>query len=162
RLNTAAEAIDPRIAPETWGEYLRVRGMLRAAQGAPADAYHDFSQSATLLELLGERYQAALSHLAVGRLIAETGEQSAAERHLDKAFAVFAQLGADRDMGDTRAARALLTHIGSGANIISPAEADDAMVRRIVDAAAVPELLGRETTAALLEAVRGEAAVVFV
>ena len=70
---------------------------------APADAYHDFSQSAALLDLLGERYQAALSHLALGRLVAETGARSVAERHLNKALAIFQQLGAERDLDDTRA-----------------------------------------------------------
>ena len=45
----------------------------------------------------------------------------------------------------------LLTTIGSGEYVISPADADDAIVRRIVDAAALPDLLGRETAAALLE-----------
>jgi hypothetical protein len=129
---------------------------LHAKHGAPADAYHDFAQSATLLELLGERYQAAISHLALGRLVAETGARSVAERHLDKAYTVFQQLGAERDLTDTRQARELLTHIGSGAYVISPADADDAIVRRIVDAAALPDLLGRETASAMLEAANGD------
>jgi DNA-binding NtrC family response regulator/tetratricopeptide (TPR) repeat protein len=162
RLSAAADALDPRAAPATWGEYLRLRGALHAKHGAPADAYHDFAQSATLLELLGERYQAAISHLALGRLVAETGARSVAERHLDKAYTVFQQLGAERDLTDTRQARELLTHIGSGAYVISPADADDAIVRRIVDAAALPDLLGRETASAMLEAANGDTAVVFV
>ena len=162
RLTAAADVLEPRVAPATWGEYLRLRGALHAKAGALADAYHDFAQSATLLELLGERYQAAISHLALGRLVAQTGARSVAERHLDKALAVFTQLGAERDLADTNAARDLLTHVGTGAYVISPSDADDAMVRRIVDAAAFPDLLGRETAAALLEAAGGDAAVVFV
>ena len=162
RLASAADALDPRVAPATWGEYLRLRGALHARNAATADAYHDFAQSATLLDLLGERYQAALSHLALGRLVAETGARSVAERYLDKAFAVFQQLSAERDLADTVAARQLLTKIGSGEYVISPADADDAIVRRIVDAAALPDLLGRETASALVEATGGEGAVVFV
>jgi DNA-binding NtrC family response regulator/tetratricopeptide (TPR) repeat protein len=162
RLAAAADALDPRVAPATWGEYLRLRGALHAKNGAAADAYHDFAQSATLLELLGERYQAAISHLALGRLVAETGARSVAERHLDKAAGVFQQLGAQRDLDDTDRARGLLTHVGSGAYVLSPADADDAIVRRIVDAAALPDLLGRETAAAMLEAAGGETAAVFV
>jgi hydrogenase-4 transcriptional activator len=46
--------------------------------------------------------------------------------------------------------------------VISPADADDAIVRRIVDAAALPELLGRETAAALLEAAAADCTVIFV
>ena len=162
RLQAAADALDPKVAPAAWGEYLRLRGMLHARTGNGADAYHDFSQSATLLDLLGERYQSALSHLALGRLVAETGARSVAERHLNKAFSIFQQLGAERDLDDTRAGQALLTTVGTGQYLISPADADDAIVRRLVDAAALPELLGRETAAALLDAAAGDASVVFI
>jgi hydrogenase-4 transcriptional activator len=162
RLASVADTLDPRVAPATWGEYLRLRGALHAKSSAAADAYHDFAQSATLLELLGERYQTALSHLALGRLVAETGARSIAERYLDKAHAVFQNLGAARDLADTLAARELLTNIGSGEYVISPADADDAIVRRIVDAAALEDLLGRETVSALLEVSGGEGAALFV
>ena len=162
RLAEAADALDPRVSPATWGEYLRLRGALRARQGAQGDAYHDFAQSVTVLDLLGERYEAALSNLALGRLIAETGARSAAEARLDRASAVFRQLGADRDLAEVEAARGLLTDVGTGENITSPADADEAIVRRIVDAAALPDLLGLETAAALVEAASGDAAVVFV
>jgi hydrogenase-4 transcriptional activator len=162
RLATAADGLDPKVAPAAWGEYLRLRGAFHAKKGSPADAYHDFAQSATLLDLLGERYQAGLSHLALGRLVAQTGARSVAERQLKQAFAIFEQLGAERDLDDTRAAQGLLTVIGSGEYVISPADADDAIVRRIVDAAALPDLLGRETAAAFLEAASADCAVVFV
>ena len=162
RLAAAADTLDPKVAPAAWGEYLRLRGALHGKQGGAADAYHDFSQSAALLDLLSERYQSGLSHLALGRLVAETGARSVAERHLNKAQAIFEQLGAERDLDDTRAAMALLTTVGTGEYVMSPADADDAIVRRIVDAAAVPDLLGRETAAALLEAAAADCGVVFV
>src|SRR5581483_3882416 len=82
--------------------------------------------------------------------------------HLSRAEAIFQQLGAERDLADTHAAQALLTTLGSGQYVISPADADDAIVRRIVDAAALVELLGRETAAALLEAAAGDCSAVFV
>src|SRR5258706_15670492 len=162
RLAAAADALDPRVAPAAWGEYLRLRGAVQAKTGSEADAYHDLSQSAALLDLLGERYQSALSHLALGRLVAEPGARSVAERHLTKAHGIFAQLGAERDLEATHTAQALLTTVGTGQYVISPADADDAIVRRIVDAAALPELLGRETAAALLEAAAADCTVIFV
>ena len=162
RLQAAADALDPKVAPAAWGEYLRLRGMVHAKTGSGADAYHDFSQSAALLDLLGERYQSALSHLALGRLVAETGARSVAERHLNKALSIFEQLEAARDVEDTREAQRLLTTVGTGQYLISPADADDAIVRRIVDAAALPDLLGRETAAALLDAAAGDASVIFI
>jgi len=162
RLASAAETLDPKTAPAAWGEYLRLRGAVHAKSNSAVDAYHDFSQSAALLDLLGERYQSGLSHLALGRLVAETGARSVAERHLSKALGIFQLLGAERDLDDTRAAQALLTTIGTGQYVISPADADDAIVRRIVDAAALPDLLGRETAAALLEAAAGDCGMVYV
>jgi DNA-binding NtrC family response regulator/tetratricopeptide (TPR) repeat protein len=162
RLAAAADVLDPKSAPAAWGEYLRLRGALQAKAGSAADAYHDFAQSATLLDLLGERYQAALSHLALGRLVAHAGARSVAERHLNNALLVFQHLGAERDVEDTHAAKALLKTAGTGEYVISPADADDAIVRRIVDAAALPDLLGRETAAAMLEASGGDGAVVYV
>src|SRR5471032_2286392 len=162
RLAIAADAIDPRGAPAAWGEYLRLRGALHAKASSGADAYHDFSQSAALLDLLGERYQSGLSHLALGRLVAETGARSVAERHLNKALGIFEQLGAARDIDDTHVAQSLLTSVGTGQYVISPADADDAIVRRIVDAAALPDLLGRETASALLEASAADCTMIYV
>jgi DNA-binding NtrC family response regulator/tetratricopeptide (TPR) repeat protein len=162
RLNTAAGALDPSVAPAAWGEYLRLRGILHARNGHAAAAYHDIAQSVTLLDLLGERYQAALSHLALGRLVAESGARSVAERHLASAFAIFEHLGAERDLADTRLAESLLAKGGTGAYLISPADADDAIVRRIVDAAALPDLLLRETASALLETAAADSTVLFV
>src|SRR5213079_1716706 len=92
RLASAAETLDPKTAPAAWGEYLRLRGAVHAKSNSAVDAYHDFSQSAALLDLLGERYQSGLSHLALGRLVAETGARSVAERHLSKALGSFSCL----------------------------------------------------------------------
>ncbi len=160
RLSRAAGGLDPRTEPGTWAEYLRIRGALHEHRGAATEAYHDFAQSATLFDLLGERYQTALSHLAIGRLVARTGARTVAERHLDRAAAVFTKLGAERDLHDTAAAREILTTVGTGEDVISSIEADDAVVRRIVDAAALPDLLGRETAAAMLETSSADAAIV--
>jgi hydrogenase-4 transcriptional activator len=162
RLSMAADNLDPKNAPAAWGEYLRLRGALDAKHGSAADAYHAFAQSATLLDLLGERYQAGLSHLSAGRLVAHTGARSIAEHHLSKALAIFQQLGAERDRAETEAAEQFLAGPGPGGLVISAESADDAIVRRIVDAAALPELLGRETAAALFEASMADASVVFV
>ncbi len=162
RLCAAADALDPQTAPAAWGEYLRLRGALHVREGRQADAYHDLAQSATLFDLLGERYQSALSQLALGELVARAGARSAAERQLTRATATFQQLGAQRDLADTAAVRQSLHSHGSGERIVSPAGADDAIVRRIVDAAALPDLLGRETAAALLETAEGECAILFV
>ncbi len=161
RLAQAAAQLDPRRSPALWGEYLRLRGSVRERRHASTEAYHDYAQSASLLDLLGERYQAALSHLALGRLVARTGARSAAEAHLARAAAVFERLRAARDIGDTDAARRLLGTPGTGEDLLAPAEADDALVRRLVEASALPELLDREIVATAHEASDGAATVLY-
>ena len=145
RLTSCESRFDPRTSPANWGEFLRVRGALHARTGQQALAYHDFAQSVNIFDLLGERYQTALAHLAVARLAAETGARAAAERSLDLATPVFQMLGAGRDLGDVAAVRATIdAHASRGERAIELA-ADDAIVTRLTDAAILPDLLARET-----------------
>jgi DNA-binding NtrC family response regulator len=52
--------------------------------------------------------------------------------------------------------------VPAGTSIGSSSEAEDAFVRRLVDAAVLPELLGRETAETLLEALGADASIVYV
>ena len=81
----------------TWGEFLRLRGRLHAAAGRATEAYHDFGQSLSVFELLGERYQSALGSLELGRLSAAAGARSRALRYLTDAPRLFEALGASPD-----------------------------------------------------------------
>jgi DNA-binding NtrC family response regulator/tetratricopeptide (TPR) repeat protein len=162
RLAECEGRLDPRSTPGNWGEYLRLRGAMHDRAGRPTEAYHDFAQSANVFDLLGERYQAALSHLALGRLAARAGARSTAERYLAQAATVFRSLGAQRDLHEAETAAQLLDVPSTGEYVGSPADADDALVRRLVDAAILPDLLARETAAALLEGTLADASVVFV
>lgn len=162
RLGQVESRLDPRTTPGAWGEFLRLRGELRSRQTRTTEAYHDIAQSSSVFELVGERYQAAVSQLALGRLASRAGARSTADRHFQQAAQVFESLGASRDLEEARAAMSAAQHVGTGEYVGSPADADDALVRRLVDAAILPELLARELTAALLEAVTADVAVVFV
>jgi len=162
RLASCESRLDPRSTPGNWGEYLRLRGAMHDRAGRLTEAYHDFGQSANVFDLLGERYQAALSHLALGRLASRAGARPTAERYLAQASQVFQSLGAQRDLEEAETAVRLLGDRGTSEPVTSPADADDALVRRLVDAAIMPELLAREAAAALLEATSADAAVVFV
>jgi DNA-binding NtrC family response regulator/tetratricopeptide (TPR) repeat protein len=162
RLGQAESRLDPRSTPGAWGEFLRLRGELRSRQSRTTEAYHDIAQSSSVFELVGERYQAAVSQLALGRLAARAGARSTADRHFQQAAQVFQSLGALRDLDEARVARSAAQTVGTGEYVGSPADADDALVRRLVDAAILPELLARELAAALLEAVSADVAVVFV
>jgi DNA-binding NtrC family response regulator/tetratricopeptide (TPR) repeat protein len=161
RVEACETRLEPRSAPANWGEFLRVRGTVHERTERYADAYNDFAQSVNVFELVGDRYQAALSQLALGRLAARSATRAIAERHLDHAAAVFRTLGAQRDLDEVDQARALLDRVRDGGAVASPAVADDAVVRRLVDASVLSDLLARETATALLEATEADAAVVF-
>ncbi|HXE79290.1 MAG TPA: sigma 54-interacting transcriptional regulator [Vicinamibacterales bacterium] len=162
RLDFVSARLDARAMPGAWAEFLRVRAELHVLTAQPSDAYHELAQSISTFELLGERYEAARSHLVLGRLAARAGARSRAERHLNLAEQAFQALGAKRDLEITAEARALLSLPGSGEFIGTAADADDAIVRRLVDAAALPELLSKEIVAALQETCAADAVVLFV
>ncbi|MDP1570464.1 MAG: sigma 54-interacting transcriptional regulator [Vicinamibacterales bacterium] len=161
RLSQVESRLDPRTTPGAWGEFLRLRGELNTRIGKTTEAYHDIAQSSSVFELVGERYQAAVSQLALGRLAARAGARSTADRHFSNAAEVFKSLGAARDLEKAQEALASSQTHGTGEYVGSPADADDALVRRLVDAAIMPDLLARELTAALIEAVSADVAVVF-
>src|SRR5687767_213147 len=104
RLDIVAKRIQPSAMSGTWGEFLRLRGRVRAASDRPTDAYHDFGQSVSVFELLGERYQAGLSYLELGRLAASAGARSRATRYLSDARRLFEFLGAAPELADTTSA----------------------------------------------------------
>ncbi len=162
RLQACEDRLDPRGTPGTWGEFLRIRGLIHAQTSRSSAAYHDFAQSANVFDLLGERYQAALSHLSMGRLSAEAGSTRAAERYLNLAESVFKTLGAQRDLDEAAAARGILATSRVSGDVAAPADADEAIVRRLVDAAILPELLAREASNAIFETLGADSVVVFV
>jgi len=161
RLTQVESRLDPRTTPGAWGEFLRLRGDLRARQTRTTEAYHDIAQSSSVFELVGERYQAAVSQLALARLAAKAGAKSTADRHYQYAAQVFQALGATRDLEQVQTAMAAAQSPGTGEYVGSPADADDALVRRLVDAAVMPDLLARELAATLLEAVTADVTAVF-
>jgi hydrogenase-4 transcriptional activator len=162
RLEQVAGRIVARVMPGAWGEYLRLRGALHGSADRLSEAYHDIAQSASVFELIGEGYQGALSHLALGQLAARVGARSQAEHQFKRAASLFESLGAARDLDKTRRAAAQLPPARPEDPIVASLDADDAIVRRLVDAAAFPELLGHETAAAVRDTLDGECAVVFV
>ncbi|HEX5110380.1 MAG TPA: sigma 54-interacting transcriptional regulator [Vicinamibacterales bacterium] len=162
RLEACEGMLDPRKAPGNWGEFLRIRAMLHEHRHRPSAACHDYAQSANVLDLLGEQYHAAISQLALGRVAAETGARALAQRYLDLAGAVFKRLGADRDLAELSAAGALLETSVATPTPARPSDADASLVRRLVEASILPELLARETATVLLESTEADASAVFV
>ena len=161
RLDQVARRIQPGVMSGIWGEFLRLRGRIRAAIGQATDAYHDLGQSVSVFELLGEKYQAALSSLELGRLAATSGARTKAFRCLSDAQRLFEALAAAPDLSETARALSEIPQGASAGTASVHADGDDALVRRIVDASALPPLLAREGAATLLEGCEAVAAIVF-
>jgi DNA-binding NtrC family response regulator/tetratricopeptide (TPR) repeat protein len=161
RLSDVAGQVAAAGMTGMWGEFLRLRGRVHAQSRRATEAYHDLGQSVSVFELLGEKYQAGLSHLELGKLAATAGARSRAMRYLSDALAIFESLDAHPDLEDTRAAMSSMPSAGTGAFLGSHADGDAALVRRIVDAAVTPALLAKEGATALLEACDAQAAVIF-
>ena len=162
RLDAISGRVEPGAMSGTWGEFLRLRGRLHAAAGRATEAYHDFGQSVSVFDLLGEGYQSGLSYLELGRLAAAAGARSRATRYLTDAARIFEALGAAPDLADATAALNHVPAVATGGYVGIQMDGDDALVRRIVDAAVIPALLARDGATALLEACDGLAAVLFV
>jgi hypothetical protein len=120
--------LDPRTTPGAWGEFLRLRGDLRARQTRTTEAYHDIAQSSSVFELVGERYQAAS---ASWRWHAWPRRPAPSRRPIattNTRQQVFQALGATRDLEQVQAAMAAAAAAGTGEYVGSPADADDALV----------------------------------
>jgi len=161
RLRGAAARLDHAGMSSVWGEFLRLRGRLHAQAGHSTEAYHDLGQSVSVFDLLGEKYQAGLSHLELGKLAASAGARSRAMRYLGDALAIFESLDAKPEVQEARTAIASIPTSGTGAFLGAHPDGDAAVVRRIVDAAVTPALLATEGATALLEACDAQAAVLF-
>jgi DNA-binding NtrC family response regulator/tetratricopeptide (TPR) repeat protein len=161
RLMAAGGRMPAAGMSSVWGEFLRLRGRLHAQASRATDAYHDLGQSVSVFELLGERYQAGLSYLELGKLAAEAGARSRATRYLADALTIFDALDAGPELRETRDAMAGMPAAATGAFLGAPVDGDAALVRRIVDAAVAPALLAKEGTTTILEACDGQAAVIF-
>ncbi len=162
RVAGIAPRLDAALMPGAWGQFLRLRAQVSITCGRTTEAYHDLAQSVSVFEMLGEVHQAGHSHLALARLVARVGARSLASRHASKAVAIFEALGAAPDLAEARTVANPVPSVVAGDFLGSPLDADDVIVRRLVDASVLPDLLSVETATALLEAAGGDAAVVFV
>jgi DNA-binding NtrC family response regulator len=100
--------------------------------------------------------------LELGRLAAAAGARSRATRYLTDAATIFDGLGAAPNLAAARAALNHVPAVTTGGYVGVQMDGDAALVRRLVDAAAIPALLARDGATALLEACDAQAVVLFI
>jgi class 3 adenylate cyclase/tetratricopeptide (TPR) repeat protein len=81
-------------------EALRLQGRYVLLQGNAARAQRWWQKSLAEAERLGMPYESGLTHLEIGRRLGERDHQK--RKHLKQAEAIFAPIGAERDLAEVR------------------------------------------------------------
>jgi transcriptional regulator with PAS, ATPase and Fis domain/Tfp pilus assembly protein PilF len=141
---TAESSADLAVA----GDTQRLLGLLAMAQADTARAAHHFGRSASIFEMLGDRYRGALAHYLLGRAYAGA-QPERAEEHFSLAVQQFQELGARLDLTRAKEAQAALDRT------ITPERRDEVsaltqlLTLRLTEAVASRELLLRELAAVI-------------
>jgi hydrogenase-4 transcriptional activator len=140
------------------GDAQLLYGRLAFAQGDPQSAAQHFGRSASIFEMLGDRYRGALAQYWLGRAYFELLPARAAE-HFAAAVETFRQLGARRNLADTETALAMLGEKNDAAAASNRSQAlfetsssespVHLLTLRLTEAIASRELLLRELAAVL-------------
>ncbi|MEW6735614.1 MAG: sigma-54 dependent transcriptional regulator, partial [Acidobacteriota bacterium] len=134
---------------ELSGYAQRLLGQLRAIDGDLSAARSAIDQSISCFKTTKSRYQSALSHMEMGRVLCQLGEVALAETHLQAAERTFAELGVNSLRNRALALLAELprqTIMPPETAVAIPAAFDSVLVERLVEAAHQRELLLRELT----------------
>jgi transcriptional regulator with PAS, ATPase and Fis domain len=143
------------------GLLARAEGRLRAANLEFTEAISALAQSISIFESTSYVYQAALSHLEMGNVLARTANKVRAASHLKRALRTFTELHAERDR--LRAEDSLSASRNSGilSNALPSVFTLDALIiERLVAASTSHELLMREL-ATIIRDETGQPAVLF-
>lgn len=125
----------------------RLLGLLAMARSNPAEAAQHLGRSASIFEMLGDRYRCARAHLDLGRAYAVIQPNRASE-HIDQAISTFAQLGAQIDLQRAKSALAELDEERPSAASEGFA-LSQLLTLRLADTTASRELLLRELAAVI-------------
>ena len=129
------------------GEAHRLAGMLAMAQSDSAAAAQHFGSSASIFEMLGDRYRAARAHAELGRAHAASQPARATE-HLTRALNTFRELGARLDQNRAESALANLDRSAPERSQEQSA-LTQLLTLRLAEAVASRELLLRELAAVM-------------
>ncbi|HLA10251.1 MAG TPA: sigma 54-interacting transcriptional regulator [Pyrinomonadaceae bacterium] len=129
------------------GEAHRLSGKLAMAQSDPAAAAQHFGSSASIFDMLGDRYRTARAHAELGHAYAATQPARATE-HLTRALNTFRELGARLDQARAEAALANLDRTAPERSQEQSA-LTQLLTLRLAEAVASRELLLRELAAVM-------------
>ncbi|HQR38618.1 MAG TPA: sigma 54-interacting transcriptional regulator [Blastocatellia bacterium] len=127
------------------GLLARAEGRLRAGLGEFTEAISALAQSISIFESTSYVYQAALSHLEMGRVLARTANKVRASSHLKRALRTFSELHAERARLEAEEVLAATRQSGTLSTVLPSVFTLDALIiERLVAATSSHELLLRE------------------
>ena len=141
----AAEKTESNTDLSLAGESHRVSGMLAILKSDFSSAAQHFGSSASIFDMLGDRYRAARAHTELGRAYASSQPNRAIE-HLSRAVNAFRELGAKLDQTRAEAALASLDRSAPERNEEQSA-LNQLLTLRLAEAVTSRELLLRELAA---------------
>ncbi len=140
------------------GLLARAEGRLRASAGEFTEAISLLAQSISIFESTSYVYQAALSHLEMGRVLARTANKIRATSHLKRALRTFTELHADLDRASVEDELTSSRNSGTLPNAIPSIFTLDALIiERLVAATSSHELLLRELATIIRDETGGTA-----
>jgi hydrogenase-4 transcriptional activator len=153
--NTSDSATDLGIS----GEAQRLSGKLAMARANPAEAAQLFGRSASIFDMLGDRYRSARAHYELGCAYSQIQPRRASE-HLLQAIHTFSELGAALDLGRAEKAVAALDENASP-NRNERSALSQLLTLRLAEATASRELLLRELAAVINQETKARVVIVF-
>ncbi len=153
--NTSDSATDLGMS----GEVQRLSGKLAMARANPAEAAQHFGRSASIFDMLGDRYRSARAHYELGCAYSQIQPLRASE-HLLQAIHTFSELGAALDLGRAEKAVAALDENASPSRNERSA-LSQLLTLRLAEATASRELLLRELAAVINQETKARLVIVF-
>ncbi len=143
----SAETTDSATDLGSTGEAHRLYGVLCMARSDAAAAAQHFGSSASIFDMLGDRYRAARAHLELGRAYATILPDRAGE-HLSRALNTFRELGARLDLSRAEEELKDLAR-ATPARTQEQSALTQLLTLRLAEAVASRELLLRELAAVM-------------
>ncbi len=156
-LKQAQDRLQQKPTPYISGFVQRFTGVIKAAEGAVAEAVQHITSSISIFTAVGDRYELGRSHLELSALLVRSESFERAKAHITQARQILTELGADYEL--ERAAR--LEEVINGKLVAEEREvatvdtvSDASLVRRLGQACITTEVLLQEFSTIVYEMLR--------
>lgn len=156
-LRQAQERLQQKPTPYISGFVQRFTGIMKAVEGAVAEAAQHITSSISIFTAVGDRYELGRSHLELGALLVRSESFERARVHISHAKQILTELGAEYELARVAQLEgAINQHLVAGKQELATVEpvSDAALMRRLGQACIAAEVLLQEFAAIVYEVLR--------